>query len=47
MLKTIAVFVSLLFVSPAFAIDANLLLEQVDRNLNPDSYEMYRKLINI
>lgn len=47
MLKTMAVFVSLLFASPAFAIDANLLLEQVDRNLNPDSYEMYRKLINI
>ena len=30
-----------------FAIDGNDLLKQVDRNLNPESFEMYRKLINI
>ncbi|MEA3416355.1 MAG: outer membrane lipoprotein-sorting protein [Thermodesulfobacteriota bacterium] len=30
-----------------FAIDGNELLKQVDRNLNPESFEMYRKLINI
>jgi outer membrane lipoprotein-sorting protein len=29
------------------AIDGEALLRQVDRNLNPESYEMYRKLINI
>jgi outer membrane lipoprotein-sorting protein len=43
-------FVSLLIVSlvcPAFALDGTKLLEQVDRNLNPESYETYRKLINI
>lgn len=36
-----------LFISPAFAVDGNNLLKEVDRNLNPESYEMYRKLINI
>lgn len=29
------------------AADAQAILQQVDRNLAPDSYEMYRKLINI
>jgi hypothetical protein len=28
-------------------VDGKKLLEQVDRNLNPESYETYRKLINI
>ncbi len=37
----------LLATSSAFAIDGNELLKKVDRNLNPDSFEMYRKLINI
>ena len=31
----------------AFALDGNEILRQVDRNLNPESFEMYRKLINI
>lgn len=30
-----------------FAVDGNALLRQVDANLQPASYEMYRKLINI
>jgi len=30
-----------------FALDGNEILKQVDRNLNPESFEMYRKLINI
>ena len=34
-------------VLPAYALDGAKLLAQVDRNLNPESYEMYRKLINI
>jgi hypothetical protein len=29
------------------AIDGTQLLKQIDRNLNPESYEMYRKLINV
>ncbi|MGE0465246.1 MAG: outer membrane lipoprotein-sorting protein [Steroidobacteraceae bacterium] len=32
---------------PAGALDGAELLRQVDRNLTPESYEMYRKLINI
>jgi outer membrane lipoprotein-sorting protein len=31
----------------AFALDGEAILRQVDRKLNPESYEMYRKLINI
>jgi len=31
----------------ANALDGEAILRQVDRNLNPESYEMYRKLINI
>jgi outer membrane lipoprotein-sorting protein len=29
------------------AIDGPQLLDQIDRNLNPESYELYRKLINV
>ena len=32
---------------PAMALDGEELLRKVDRNLQPESYEMYRKLINI
>jgi hypothetical protein len=49
MIKKI-LFVSLLILFmafPAHAVDGTKLLEQVDRNLNPESYETYRKLINI
>jgi len=31
----------------AAALDGNEILRQVDRNMQPESYEMYRKLINI
>jgi outer membrane lipoprotein-sorting protein len=31
----------------ACAVDGNEILKKVDRNLEPESYEMYRKLINI
>ncbi|MCI0469840.1 MAG: outer membrane lipoprotein-sorting protein [Nitrospirae bacterium] len=47
MLKIIIVFLSLLVALPVYAIDGTALLKQVDRNLNPESYESYRKLINI
>ena len=49
MLKKIC-FLPLLIVFlalPALALDGKKLLEQVDRNLSPESYESYRKLINI
>lgn len=47
MFKIIITFIFLLFAFPAYAIDGTVLLKQIDRNLNPESYEMYRKLINI
>ena len=31
----------------ALAADGNQILQKVDRNLEPESYEMFRKLINI
>jgi outer membrane lipoprotein-sorting protein len=42
-----SILVFLVAISSAFAIDGNELLKTVDRNLNPESFEMYRKLINI
>lgn len=36
-----------MFAAPVYAIDSNELLKKIDRNLNPDSYESYKKLINI
>jgi len=39
--------ISLLPVSIFAGQDAAALLQKIDRNLEPDSYEMYRKLINI
>ena len=45
---TAVLLAAALFLSvPAFAMDGNAILLQVDRNLQPESYEMYRKLINI
>ncbi|MCA1796987.1 MAG: outer membrane lipoprotein-sorting protein [Desulfuromonadaceae bacterium] len=37
----------LIFALPGLALDGEALLREVDRNLNPESYESYRKLINI
>ena len=42
-----AIMFSMIIVPLASAIDGNELLKKVDRNLNPDSFEMYRKLVNI
>jgi hypothetical protein len=47
MFKITSFFIFLFFSIPAYAIDGTALLKQVDRNLNPESYESYRKLINI
>jgi outer membrane lipoprotein-sorting protein len=33
--------------APLFALDGTALLAEVDRKLQPESYEMYRKLINV
>ncbi len=48
MLKTmVMVLIGIFIMTPAFAIDGAKLLEQIDRNLNPETYESYRKIINI
>jgi outer membrane lipoprotein-sorting protein len=46
MLQRAFVLCLLFTVCPAWGQDGNAILAQVDRNLAPDSYEMYRKLIN-
>jgi len=47
MYKVLTLLIILLLEVPAYAIDGNQLLDQVDRNLNPEAYESYKKLINI
>jgi outer membrane lipoprotein-sorting protein len=47
MMRTFIAMAVLLFAIPAYAVDGTALLKQVDRNLNPESYESYRKLINV
>ena len=47
-LKILLVLSILVTAVPVYAaIDGTQLLKQIDRNLNPESYEMYRKLINV
>ncbi len=47
MFKWIIAILAFLLAVPAHAVDGTQLLVQIDRNLNPESYELYRKLINI
>ena len=47
MLRALLAMLLLAVALPAGAADGNELLRKVDRNLEPESYEMYRKLINI
>ena len=46
MVLRILMFFLIVVVGPAWGIDGDVILAKVDRNLAPDSYEMYRKLIN-
>jgi len=47
-MRSITAFILILMMAlSAHALDGGELLKQVDRNLNPESYESYRKLINI
>ena len=46
-IKTMAVAAMLLQTVPALALDGNDILRRVDQNMQPQSYEMHRKLINI
>jgi outer membrane lipoprotein-sorting protein len=43
----IAALVGIFLAVPVFAVDGAKLLDQVDRNLSPESYESYRKIINV
>jgi outer membrane lipoprotein-sorting protein len=38
---------AILFAQPALSLDGVAILKQVDKNLQPESFESYRKLINI
>jgi outer membrane lipoprotein-sorting protein len=42
-----ALSATLLFAAPALSLDGLAILKQVDKNLQPESFESYRKLINI
>jgi outer membrane lipoprotein-sorting protein len=48
-LSVLVSFFMVIFLTPGFshALDGNEILKQVDKNLQPAAYEMYRKLINI
>jgi hypothetical protein len=47
MLKILPAMITVLLALPSHAMDGDELLREIDRNLAPPSYEMYRKLINI
>jgi len=47
MFKFLILLISLACSTGAYALDGAQILEKVDRNLAPNSYELYRKLINI
>jgi len=47
MKKIVIALIFILSAVPSYALDGPQLLKQIDRNLNPESYEMYRKLINV
>ncbi|MFC1816156.1 outer membrane lipoprotein-sorting protein [Thermodesulfobacteriota bacterium] len=48
MIKSLSlILMCLCLVVPAYSDDGNVILQKVDRNLNPGTFEMYRKLINI
>jgi len=51
MTKTVALFMAFSLIClnsvQTAAADGSKILKQVDRNLQPDAYEMYRKLINV
>lgn len=46
-IQYVAALLALFLSSPAWGLDGTDILKQVDRNLQPEAYEMYRKLINV
>lgn len=47
MIRIAVCVLALVVAVPAYAVDGNGILARVDKNLAPDSYEMYRKLVNV
>ena len=47
MINIVTILIAIIFPVAVYAIDGSQLLTKVDRNLSPESYESYRKLINI
>jgi len=47
MMRSLTTLVLLTLTAAAWAIDGTELLRKVDRNMEPESYENYRKLVNI
>jgi outer membrane lipoprotein-sorting protein len=47
MVKTVLSLLIILMAAPAYAVDGTHLLKQVDKNMAPESYESYRKIVNI
>ena len=48
MIKLLSIILMCLCLAvPAYSDDGDAILKKVDRNLNPEAFEMYRKLINI
>jgi outer membrane lipoprotein-sorting protein len=47
MTTVIALLVALVLAVPGYAVDGTQLLVQIDKNLSPESYESYRKIINV
>ena len=45
--KYLLLALALAFATPAFSLDGTEILKKVDANLQPESFESYRKLINI
>lgn len=46
-ISIVAITLMLGYSSLLHSVDGNVLLSEMDRNLNPESYESYRKLVNI
>lgn len=46
-MKKIFALICVLLALPAFAVDGTALLKQLDRKMEPETYEMVRKLVNI
>jgi outer membrane lipoprotein-sorting protein len=43
----ITILMGMFLTAPVFALDGTAMLKEVDKNLSPESYESYRKIINI